>query len=868
MPDTNHDGFDDFEQGNEGGDHVGAAVLIVLSILFLPGAIVAMVLFWMIRFLHLRPHIIVIVAVICSLVGVGMWYGGGGFSSLLRVFSGDISGHVMPALGLNMVLGSIAGLVLVWGTWYQMRNSPQRYESPGDWMYHFRYRRTPIEIARHKNVVESLQQGRRYFPDAAPLGLDTSNDKVVYRYNKEAVRSTLATGAPGSGKSVTMLSLIRNDILNERSLVCIDCKGSPSFAAHLAQWTKEAGGQFYHFANGTNEGYHVPDSPGHAYYDPLANGGDARPGMILNMREYDTSSSVYKSAMQGFLTSLFSVIDDTDPAKTRRRIEWGHGYLPLLFSMLSTGGFAHAVEACRSESVVRSGRTVVEAINASRNSRMKEQMLEVLGYVRTLLQSPWGQWLSIPSRTNGTRIIDLRTLTERPGNTILFSLNATNNRDFSQFLGSLIVSDLCNLSDYRLATNTNTQLLNTYIDEFQDIPFDVLGPLIEKGRESRVGATLSCQSLEQIGDNPSFARSLLDTCSNFIVHQGCTLDSAESFAGIIGKEDKVVYNQTHRSQNFVFDINFRNRRNQAVQDVHKTDWIIQPSELMALGAPDSTRYAYVINKHCMDPDFRKSKNSSRTAARKVQLIPDDAVLETPRGARMMGNASVGNATVISGQNDGDDRANAPIAGDDEGMSRDMEGRRSAELDYDDETRQIAPPAAGESVLPAAPPRRRSDERGAAESRRSPADRQHKPSSPLHRRNGGRTTAETPVPPSQGRSRDIHEDFDDDASQRRNRDTRSHESRNTITSSTLSGDSGSVDDAGGWGFEPIDDNDEVNDLDLFNVSTVLDPATVSHGYDRPIDRPRRTSQRNTSDADHDMGDSIPDDDIDSDDDIPE
>ena len=627
-----HEYDDDEEKGN------GSAlpILAVLGVLMLPALVIGGLMYWgLLRVGRQRLSVVAFISAVISLIAIVY----GSFSSALEkaifVFANimDFKENwallIPAAVVVNLVIGSIAGFVLVLTTIASMKSNPHRFKLEGNWMYGFEFRRTPLQYLRRKRNIQGLKNGQFAGNEKAPLGFDEEHDdSLVYRYGSEAIKQTIISGSAGSGKTITMLSLIRNDIISGLPIIVIDFKRSPELATKISTWAKEEGRDFYHFVNGDPEKYDVPHSKGQSTYEPLINGGASKADMVLGMREYDTAAEVYKSSMRQLLQVLFSMLRYADRKKAPN-IHWHHGSISQVSSAVN-GTITELASACEN-TPVQEDAEAIDLQSRSRGSNLRHAMDELQGQMRTIIASEYGRWLKL---TKGIRNIDLYKLTENAdaGNVILFSLNSDSEKDFSKYLGSLIFSDLNAVSALRRNSGNKNQV-NIYVDEFQAVPPTAVTSLLEKSRESRLGMTLSSQSYEQIisasaSNGEAYLLGILDTCSNFIVHSGTTEDSAIRLAKIIGKDMFTAYGQTNANKSSLFSFNFANRRNQDVRKTEEERWIVHPKKFMSLSSPTINNgfrsTAVIINKSTDDPAY---KNHDGALARTVWMIPDNRVID-------------------------------------------------------------------------------------------------------------------------------------------------------------------------------------------------------------------------------------------------
>lgn len=665
------------DRPQDGKDSSGGtkALLVLIGLLFLPALVVTGGVYSLFR--NFRQRISVVLSVVGIMYFLCLVYAllSGALPRAVDAIKdftqlGSNWGELIPLYAvINIALGGLAGLLLVFSQIRQMKANPHRLRIEGNWMYKFAYHRTPFQVLRRKRTIEGLKSGAFSSDEKTPLGLDetSSNDAVAYRYYTEAVKQSFIVGASGSGKTITMMEMMLNDIIAGKSFTTIDFKRSPEMAAALATWCKENGRNFYHYVNGMPSNYDIPNSAGQAYYDPLISGGASKADMLLNMREYDRASAVYQGNMRQLLQVLFSMLRNADRSKTQN-ISWGGGSLRQVASAID-GNLAELAAACEGTEI-EDEANAIEAQTRMKSSQLKHALEELQGQIRTLLASEYGRWLKVDKKG---RNINLFKLMSEPGNVVLFSLNADSEKDFSRYMGSLILSDLNAVSALRRTKNLKNHV-NIYVDEFQAVPPTAVTSLLEKSRGSVMGMTLSSQSFEQVissadSNGEAYLVSIMDTCSNFFIHAGSTEDSAVRLSKILGKRFMTVYRQANQNQSFLFSSNWGNRRNQTVQTSEEERWILPPNEFMSLSSPNKTNdyrsTAIIINKSPDDPSLREEKNGP--VYRRVWMIPNRLVLDTyytanPRQdddeeapmPEVLASSSSSTATIFDDEEDTDD----------------------------------------------------------------------------------------------------------------------------------------------------------------------------------------------------------------------
>lgn len=638
------------------GQMAGSAVLAVL---FAPVLVVASIVFFVfMRLLKWRTHITAIVTtvivIILALIGNVLNIGSG-----LLLFGKDWGKFLGSYIYICIIFGFILGNIYTSFKGRQLLLYPELKHMKG-WAYKFTYKETPLQRYREKKVKESLQRGDEYDTARAPIGIldepqiipdeidertkqkihDMTASAIIYRYYTEARAHTLITGATGSGKTITMLNLIYNDVLSGNPICLIDFKKSPDLIWALSKWATENDREFYHFIGGKTGLYTNEYGNFQATYDPLSTGSPtAKADMILNMRTWDTASEVFKKRTQDILQSMFYLLDRTDPAKVPG-IEWDKGGLAQFVSALDLKNLMAMIEVMEedyqrgllSPGDVRRLSSLSELYNeisGKRNTGLKDQINELISIARTLIVSNYGDWLASDGEHKHINLFDIATSDKGP--IVLFSFNPQEESDFAKYIGSIVMSDLSRVSAMKNAQG-NKELFGVYIDEFQTLDPDSVRDNLEKARSANFYITLSLQSLDQIvkaasGDGEATLNALLDTVNNFIFHDGSGHDTAEKMSKIIGKGNKYVYRATSRMPSGLFGFNSLNNKKAVVNKDTVNDWLVPPSEFQKLMTPKASNgykaTAYVINKSIDDTRFERYGGA---VARKVQVVVNDEIV--------------------------------------------------------------------------------------------------------------------------------------------------------------------------------------------------------------------------------------------------
>lgn len=444
--------------------------------------------------------------------------------------------------------------------------------------------------------------------------------------------------------TVTMLSLIQNDILAGNPVCVVDFKKSPDLIYFLSKWAKENGREFHHFTNGRPGSYNNPYKEDQSTYDPLATGeSTAKADMILNLRSWDSASEVFKKRTQDVLQSLFFLLARTEEQHKEKvpGIDWDNGGLAQFVSALDLNNFRAMIElmakdmesGALSAGNKRRYKTLVELykeLSAKGKSDLKAQILELLSIARTLIVSNYGDWLASGASEYHIDLMSIATDENAP--VVLFSFNQQEEPEFAKYIGSIVMSDLSRVSALKNRSSANTQF-GVYIDEFQTLDPITVKDNLEKARGSKMYITLSLQSIDQIissaeSQGEAIASAIIDTCANFIFHDGSGYDTAEKMSKIIGKASKYVYRTTSKSSE-KFYYRLMTVENAMVSKDEEIDWIVPPSEFQSLESPIKANgyksTAYIINKA---PEDKRFKRSGGGLARKVHVVVAE---ETSKG---------------------------------------------------------------------------------------------------------------------------------------------------------------------------------------------------------------------------------------------
>lgn len=661
---------DDFlDPRNGSGGKWAAAILLVILAASMPTVIIVLCLVaagvWsLLRYERLRPSIVSVIGGVIALVSMILLItvfkpasmfasagaalrDGNGFGKVLGVWAAT-----SPLMLAGACIGAILGVIFAFGTRWRMQRDPYLVQREGEKYYHFRYRRTPLQMMRRRSLVRSLKddtfrpsrkhgEGFGFGIEEEPINppdnpADIPVDRPICRMDDEVPTHTVITGQTGSGKTITMQNLIRHDMEKQKTMFILDCKNDPKFAAKIASWCQELHLDFRHFAPAMASNYRIHDNPaGPAFYDPLAHGGvDTKTDMMISTREWDASAEIYKSSAQSLLQTVFSIMENMNPSSPYMAdVDTSRGSMYTFYELVrNTKNLISASETVPASSQARA--LADELIGSLKTKRSREgenaerAMNEYKSMLRGLMSSA-GKYMRL-STDSGRKNIDVFDLASAPGNVVLFSLNATKSTDIGVIIASMICTDLTNMTSSR-ANSGQTNPVSIYIDEFQSIPPSAVKSMMEKARSAGIGITLAFQSVQQVtaaSGSDAFINALIDTCNNFVFHAGANESTAKIMSEIVGQHTVNDYTLQRRNQQGIFDINYRNRRNTNTQERAVDKYIVEPRVFQKLASPSRANgfksEAVIIKKSSSDPIDARSTGA---VAHKVWMIPPDDVVD-------------------------------------------------------------------------------------------------------------------------------------------------------------------------------------------------------------------------------------------------
>lgn len=423
---------------------------------------------------------------------------------------------------LSILVGGVIGASYSW--W--------RYFRRPSWV-EMEFRLTPYQYFMKRKNISDIKNDKNGPNDGRTFGINELGEKIVQR-EKEAAAHTLVVGASGSGKTTTLLLGARDAIRRGEGYIFVDMKGAPDVPDILAEYAYRYGRPFYHWtSHDPRTPYTGPCKTGPAFYDPLGRGNATRrANLLLEGRKW--SEEHYKIIIQDYLQKAFDISIGVPPAKNVDAIA---DIMSLLDPMELKKRSLHVVGDPYYDDIITEINYLTDKKIDKEVSGSLDGMRRQLGILRDSIQ---GKWLrKDPEEKNDIVLFDVA----HAGAVVVFTIDSANYASNAQIIGNLIIQDLMTVSS-ELRENKSRYPLNVIIDEFSAIGSDNIIGLIARSRDANMPVTLSTQSLGDLkAVSNEFMEQLTGIVVSFIIHRANRYEDAVVYAGLIGKENKQVFNQ-------------------------------------------------------------------------------------------------------------------------------------------------------------------------------------------------------------------------------------------------------------------------------------------------------------------------------------
>jgi type IV secretory pathway TraG/TraD family ATPase VirD4 len=406
-------------------------------------------------------------------------------------------------------------------------------------------------VARHRAVAA----GRS--PDEIVLGTD-ERGRTIAIGERELAAHGLILGASGAGKTTTLLRIVCEQIERGHPVVAVDMKGSPSFAAALADAAARAGRSF---------GIWTPDGP--AAWNPLAHGNATELKDKLIATERFTEPH-YQRAAERYVQNALQVIEASHPGRPPTLAE-----VVKMMDPHRLAGSVRGLPRARAESVQDYLAALTpDQLSAVRGLQSRLAIITESHTGRHLEPSAAAPEIDVRSALAGAEVV-------------LFSLNSATYGKLAAQLGTLAVQDLVCAAGRRLAEAPRVAGQATVAIDEASVLGENLISLFARSREAGIGVLAATQ---EMADFDRVARGLRDqvlgNTAFKVAHRQDVPSSAQTVAQIAGTEE--VWKETEQLSGSMFGryANGRGTRQRSEQ------FVIHPNEIKTL----RTGQAVLISK--------------------------------------------------------------------------------------------------------------------------------------------------------------------------------------------------------------------------------------------------------------------------------
>lgn len=306
------------------------------------------------------------------------------------------------------------------------------------------------------------------------------NRKMISVDNRILSSGLLVSGSTGSGKTTTLLSIIRQKLEQGYPILFVDYKGDLEIVENLEQIAKQLGIDFFEYSSrGCN-----------FKYDPFKNLNETgKVESLMNTRQWSANGADahYKSSTQLVIQNVIRQYEKVHKEEDN--------YLVGLYQF---------------------------ALGYKADSQEREGHYTLLKQLEIILTSKASEMFTGDEKTF--------TFERETPFIIVFSF-VSANKSLANALSSFIFQDVLD----RAIRKPFTRNLLISVDEFGTIESPTLiKDLVEKGRSGGCQTILSILDLNQLAitTNEHFVQALLGTIDNFIIFAGATQKTAELLAGV------------------------------------------------------------------------------------------------------------------------------------------------------------------------------------------------------------------------------------------------------------------------------------------------------------------------------------------------
>jgi conjugal transfer pilus assembly protein TraD len=371
-----------------------------------------------------------------------------------------------------------------------------------------------LTAARVARSLAARRRARSVAASATAIAIGTdARGRRVSIAERELAAHGLILGASGAGKTTTLLTILCEQVRRGRAVVAIDMKGSPAFAAALADAAAHAGRTLRIW---------TPD--GERHWNPLAHGNATELKDKLIATERFTEPH-YQRAAERYVQHVFQVLEASHPERPPA--------LGEVVGLMDPHRLAGSLRA-----LPRSHAERVQDYLAGLTSDQLSAVRGLQTRLAIITESHTGRYLE-PSGGSGD--VDVRSALSG-GEVALFSLNSSTYGKLAAQLGTLAVQDLVCAAGHRLSEG-GRRPATVAIDEASVMGENLIS-LFARSREAGIGVLAATQELADFDRvAPGLRDQVLGNTAFKVAHRQDVPSSAQTVAQMAGTEKRWEYTE-------------------------------------------------------------------------------------------------------------------------------------------------------------------------------------------------------------------------------------------------------------------------------------------------------------------------------------
>ncbi|MBV9001220.1 MAG: DUF853 family protein [Solirubrobacterales bacterium] len=363
--------------------------------------------------------------------------------------------------------------------------------------------------------------------DGLVLGQDVESGKPTVLSDPQLAAHGLILGAAGSGKSITLSTILCDAIRRGLPVVAIDLKGSNRFGVQLQQAAQAAGREFQYFKL---------DGIGH--WNPLQHGDATELKDKLISFERFTEPH-YQRAAERYLQTAIQVLQQARPDRPVT--------LAAVVALLDPSQLQQLLKYVPNQMLSRVGPYLSRL-----NRDQKSAISGLQSRLALISESTPGAYLQ-----PGDPPIDLRHALCGGNEVVYFGLNSSQYGKVAAQIAALVIQDLTTISGYRLGMG-NQPLALVGVDEFSALDADNVLSLLARARESGISVLLATQEMADLERLAAgFRDQVLGIVGMTIAHRQSVPASADLIAKIIGTQTVWKHTEAIHRRRYLFESNWK-----------------------------------------------------------------------------------------------------------------------------------------------------------------------------------------------------------------------------------------------------------------------------------------------------------------------